>query len=486
MDQPSPSAAEHPRNHDRLNGWKEIASHFGKSVRTVQRWEKELRLPVHRIHTQNGEIVYAHVSELVSWQAANETTAREVTEGSVEPPPEAAGLSAATSRKTWLQRLALVASVAAISVLGWEMVQKVRGDRITDRQPAVFRVEDHRIVVLNAAGQFLWDHVLRAPQSANSFRDMLPEIQQRYMIIEDLDGDGKKEVLLSMRPPLPVPHEVMCFESDGTRRFTLRMPRTVMYGGEAYDPPFLDPAVVLVPETTGRKTLWIRWNHHLMFPSALQKVTSKGEPQGEFWVNGHIQHFMPAMSKGRRVMLLTAYNNEKWGVSLAAIDYENPSGSMPAESPKYRCDDCPAGQPRELIVFPRMEISRVKETRPMPSHIKLGSGESVTTSVDHLRVPIPGVRNGVDVASAIYGVDADWNLTTAEASDSYRHMHARLRENGLVNHEFGLRDERELLPVLRWDGRRFRPQMPKGRSVTKPTSPSIAMSATAQKRRSIP
>ena len=29
-----------------LNGWKEIANHLGKAVRTAQRWEQDLDLPV--------------------------------------------------------------------------------------------------------------------------------------------------------------------------------------------------------------------------------------------------------------------------------------------------------------------------------------------------------------------------------------------------------------------------------------------------------
>jgi hypothetical protein len=31
-----------------LNGWKEIAAYLGRSVRTVQRWEKDFGLPVRR------------------------------------------------------------------------------------------------------------------------------------------------------------------------------------------------------------------------------------------------------------------------------------------------------------------------------------------------------------------------------------------------------------------------------------------------------
>lgn len=51
----------------RLNSWKEIASHFQRDVRTVQRWEKEEGLPVHRkVHSKLSSI-FAYESELDGW-----------------------------------------------------------------------------------------------------------------------------------------------------------------------------------------------------------------------------------------------------------------------------------------------------------------------------------------------------------------------------------------------------------------------------------
>jgi hypothetical protein len=52
-----------------LNSWKEIAAYLDRGVRTVQRWEAQLRLPVHRIGTGKRSPVYAVVSELKFWLA---------------------------------------------------------------------------------------------------------------------------------------------------------------------------------------------------------------------------------------------------------------------------------------------------------------------------------------------------------------------------------------------------------------------------------
>jgi hypothetical protein len=50
-----------------LNSWKEIATYLGRGVRTVQRWERELGLPVHRIRNSDHSPVFAFASELRLW-----------------------------------------------------------------------------------------------------------------------------------------------------------------------------------------------------------------------------------------------------------------------------------------------------------------------------------------------------------------------------------------------------------------------------------
>lgn len=54
---------------DRLDSWKEIAAYLRRDVRTVQRWEARIGLPVHR-HTPErakGSPVHAYRSELDQW-----------------------------------------------------------------------------------------------------------------------------------------------------------------------------------------------------------------------------------------------------------------------------------------------------------------------------------------------------------------------------------------------------------------------------------
>ena len=50
-----------------LDSWKEIAVFLNRGVRTVQRWEREENLPVHRHNHKKRGTVSALASEIMVW-----------------------------------------------------------------------------------------------------------------------------------------------------------------------------------------------------------------------------------------------------------------------------------------------------------------------------------------------------------------------------------------------------------------------------------
>ena len=60
-----------PATNATLQGWKEIAAELDRSVRTVQRWEQKLGLPVHKLGNGSGSPVFAFKDELHSWLRSN-------------------------------------------------------------------------------------------------------------------------------------------------------------------------------------------------------------------------------------------------------------------------------------------------------------------------------------------------------------------------------------------------------------------------------
>src|SRR6478736_9655547 len=73
-----PKTAPAPRSdttlEGRLDSWKEIAAYLGRGVRTVQRWEREEGLPVHRLAHEKRGSIYAKREELSAWWESRRLT----------------------------------------------------------------------------------------------------------------------------------------------------------------------------------------------------------------------------------------------------------------------------------------------------------------------------------------------------------------------------------------------------------------------------
>ncbi len=64
-------------NAEMLNSWKEVAVYLGRGVRTVQRWEIDLGLPVRRPRGKPRSAVIALKTELDSWLTGSTILARD-------------------------------------------------------------------------------------------------------------------------------------------------------------------------------------------------------------------------------------------------------------------------------------------------------------------------------------------------------------------------------------------------------------------------
>ena len=82
---PSPSSS--PSLESRLDSWKEIAAYLGRGVRTVQRWEREEGLPVHRLAHDKRGTIYARREELAAWWESRRLALTAPSRDDAMPPP---------------------------------------------------------------------------------------------------------------------------------------------------------------------------------------------------------------------------------------------------------------------------------------------------------------------------------------------------------------------------------------------------------------
>ncbi len=87
----------------RLDGWKDIASYLGCSVKTVQRGERNRGLPVHRLPVTKGSRVrlspvYAMTGELDRWRTRQDVRAISESEDKEPADPKGRPVKDAASR----------------------------------------------------------------------------------------------------------------------------------------------------------------------------------------------------------------------------------------------------------------------------------------------------------------------------------------------------------------------------------------------------
>jgi TolB-like protein/Tfp pilus assembly protein PilF len=113
----------------RLDSWKEIALYLQRDVTTVQRWEKQEGMPVHRhLHHKRGS-VYALRSELDGWRQSRKLRFEEEQEPAGQRSAPADGWhTIVPRRRPWLALSSAAAVLAALATLAYVAARAPAGD----------------------------------------------------------------------------------------------------------------------------------------------------------------------------------------------------------------------------------------------------------------------------------------------------------------------------------------------------------------------
>lgn len=449
---------EGDRNNGRFTGWKEIAGYLGKSVRTVQRWERELGLPVRRIQATGGEIVYASRDEIESWlvrRAAPPPDEQSVPALASEPDAAQLSMAAAAvaeSRRRRLWPVAIIGAsilLTAAGILVWRVLGR-------DAQPAIFKVLPDRLHVYDGLGKLIWEHRTEFQLNMDNYKD---GARRRHVWVGDLDGDGANEVLF-LALGLDA-WKMYCLNRNGKVRFTIGpefISKTVEFADQRHVPLYFLLFFLVTSEgkqEPAPKSIWLVWQHHRWLPSVVQKLTPDKRVVDEYWSNGHVTAVAETESDGRRYMLIGGINSEFDGASMAILDYDRPSGSAPAENPKYLCRNCPEGRPSRFYVLPKLDVARTLGSRAVLWEFFPRVGETLTFSVHQGVIDIPEPSRYF--VSVLYHLNGGFSQMAAQFGDAYVHGHGRLHVAGKLDHPLGSADERELVNVRAWNGEKFVP-----------------------------
>jgi hypothetical protein len=439
---------DRPKPQAPLNGWKEIAAYLGKSVRSVQRWEATLGLPVHRIRTPDGQIVYSERSEIDDWRRRLDATPTPEPEDPADPEslPEVSALpgrdlGAATRRpaRGWLVTAGLALFLVGM-LSGWWISRPV---------PGAFSVEfaGRSLQGLNQKGDVVW--------SFEFDRDLNKANPKPRLV--DLDGDGAAEWVVPVRSTVrgTVSDAIFCFSQAGALKWSVRPDQTLTYNGRIVSAPWSLLDFEVSPAVPRR--VWASFTNG-GGPNFIVEITASGSSSMRYFQAGPINKLRYWQTPSGGFLVAGGFSAKHERPSIVLLAEHGPAASFPFDpvgmSSRPSCTECPAGQPARVFLFTRSEI-----TTPAHPHTAVsGLRQAGASFLVEMRVG--------DVETAHVTLKPDFSVQSFAHVPGHWRAHKELEIEGRLDHtEENCPDRRtsngfrEWTPTYGWNDREIRPSL---------------------------
>ncbi|MBE0657536.1 MAG: hypothetical protein IH602_07585 [Bryobacteraceae bacterium] len=362
--------------------WKAIAGHFGVSVRTVQHWELDRGLPVHRMPGERGRI-YAFIDELDAWSRND------------SPEPQAAAEPRATMRfRAWTAAAAIL--ITAITAAFFWVQSRPR--------PESWAVDGRDLSALGHDGEVLWSHTFPKPLWRRWLVYPEGSLEYRMMpVVEDFDGDGAREVAAVYWPaddPAEAP-EVYAFDSDGRPEWRFKARPAATASGKPVEGPYDLRMLFAVPMPDGKPPALVAVsNHRGSFPSQVAVLSPRGEVLREYWHSGHILHAEFTGTGDCAMLLYFAAQHAPTGeTELLVLDPLTLGGSSQESDQDYQIAPRSTGSELARIRLNASELARQLGAPAIPTDIRLRDGR-IQVSVSQTGAPTGNERPATIIHSA--------------------------------------------------------------------------------------
>ena len=367
-------------NGDLLSSWKEIAAYLGCDERTCSRWEKTLGLPVHRFEGAQKSRVYAYRHELEAWRKGNES----------DHSLDRRKLGRTSVWRTAFLGLSLVLAGAAL-FFGYRravtprepadfridgnalvILNKKGGElwRFETRMDGLIGEKDYR------------EHFQIKKDVGNG-------IELPCLIIGDITGDGRAEVLFAPRTDDEYREGlVFCFDRRGRELWRFRFGRPIRFGPQEYADFAIRGFVADDLDGDGRKEVIVNSNARGFFPNQLAVLGPDGKLRGEYWNSGQLLDIacFDLDRDGRKEIVVSGQNNEYRKPCLVVFDADRVSGCSPQSVDRFVSPGIPAGTQRAYVLFPRTDVSLSEFPAETAGRIEVLSNNLIIVTMNSCRI----------------------------------------------------------------------------------------------------
>jgi hypothetical protein len=393
----------------RLSSWKEIASHFGRDVRTVMRWEKERALPIQRGRNGKTGVIFADTAELDAWARGGLTA--------VPPAPDARPLIpvAGAATRRWGAGAVIVVALT-VGLGGWRL-----GGSRTSEDPGSVVMTSDAVIARNPDGTEKWRYEFAGETSA-------PPFGRIGNLTEPLAGGGFLAATSHTlrRDNLGIRSgQVMWFDPAGRLKQSFSFEDRLRIGSRDYSAPWSLSDYQLHGTGTAR-SIAVAAHHYEWWPSIITVLDDRWLRKGSFVHAGWVEQVRWLWDDR---LAVAGFSNLKDAGMVALLDVNAMDGQSPSPpNSEFNCAGCGPDRPMRYVTFPRSEVNRVSASPFNRASISVREGTLLvrTAELAHTATLAP--------ADALYEFTPQLDLVHASYTDRYWEAHLELQRVGKLTH----------------------------------------------------
>jgi hypothetical protein len=419
-----------------LTSWKEISAYLGRDVRTCLRWEKSFGLPIHRLDPDSEKSrVFAYRDELDKWLHQSKTGRSHAHGHAVHP----------SRRFLFVGALLVVASVAAVALFF------LFRDELYRKEPSDFMIKGSVLSILDDRDKILWRYgtglenlcTEEVYRSHFQFKRSNRCAQLPYLLIKDLNQDGRTEVLFSLQTQDETKEgEVFCFDWKGRPLWQFKAGRRMKCGDKVYSGDYRINGILAEDlDGDGYREIIVVAVHRPSWPCQLALLDAQGNLKGEYWNTGYFNDVTCADLNGDGIKeIIAGGNNNEYGSGcLAVFDPGLLSGVSPHGSPDFRCSELNPGSELFYILLPRTDVD-LAENYPVDA-------VATVNVLENRRI-----QAKTSLTDIYYQFSLDFLEKDVILSHGFIQAHEKARREGKIRSRLNSEYEHELIKGIRYWG----------------------------------
>lgn len=378
-----------PPNGRTLHTWKQIASYLDASVRAAQMWERRAGLPVRRPPGEHGQVT-ADPQELLRWAASRER------------------------RAPWWRNPRLrdalfwIVPLILLTLLAHDLTE--HHGLFSHAQVASLLINGRIVSALDDQRHELWRAEFDEPLDVRAYAGSSVGLSPRW-IVEDLDGDGAREVVLVEVPTaVGSPHRLHVLDAQGKVRWS--------YPQRVHDHPELVTILRTIPAGPRQRAILVHFCGLPRHEGTFHLISSDGRILTRYQHGGHLDQ----IAVSGDLILLGGECSRSRAAEVHQFRIVSSDGNVSLR-----------GEPE--IQFVRSCVNRLfSRANRVTGLAILADGHLVTVAelIDEMPYEV------------FHEMNRDLSPRRCWASDAFQDLHRRLEIEGRLDHPFNAAEEAAL------------------------------------------